>query len=229
MTERFAIYYAPAAASPLWERAVAWLGSDPATGAVHHGAVAGIERSRLAGITRSAGRYGFHATIKPPMALAPGQSLDGLREALARFAATRRPVHLGPLRLASLGGFLALVPGPDNAALQDFAADVVESFEPFRAPLSPRDRAARLAHGLTARQQELLDAYGYPYVFDEFRFHMTLTDRLEPDLREEVAAAAAAWFGPLLEEAVVLDRLVLYHEAESGRPFRRLEDYGLGA
>ena len=39
------------------------------------------------------------------------------------------------------------------------------------APRAPR-------RGLSERQIELLDAYGYPYVFEEFRFHMTLTDRL---------------------------------------------------
>ncbi|MCW5719878.1 MAG: DUF1045 domain-containing protein [Devosia sp.] len=228
MTERFAIYYAPSATSALWDRAAAWLGRDSGNGDFFDGPVAGIERNRLLNLTQSANRYGFHATLKSPMALAAGTSADELRQALAAFATTVQPVPLGPLRLASLDGFLALVPEGDNPALQDLAAHVVEHFEPFRAPLSPKDRAARAAHGLTPRQEELLDAYGYPYVFDEFFFHMTLTDRLPEAEREEIAAAAAGWFGAVLAQEVVLDRLVLFHEPDAGRSFRRLEDFKLG-
>ena len=83
--------------------------------------------------------------------------------------------------------------------------------------------------GLSERQIELLDAYGYPYVFEEFRFHMTLTDRLDDADARDIATAASTWFGPVLEEPVLLDRLVLFHEAEAGKPFRRVGDFKLGA
>ena len=229
MSERFAIYYAPSANSLLWDHAAAWLGRDPLTNQLFDGTVAGIERNRLLNLTQSANRYAFHATIKPPMALADGATVDHLRAALTNFARQKQAFTLGQLRLASLDGFLALIPAEENEALQDFAAHVVEEFEPLRAPLSIKDRSARVARGLTPRQEELLDSYGYPYVFDEFRFHMTLTDRLaEADLAD-MTAAAQAWFAPALAEPIVIDRLVLFHEPESGGLFRRLEDYKLGA
>lgn len=229
MTERFAIYYAPSATSPLWDRASAWLGRDPLTNELFEGAIAGIERNRLLNLTQSANRYAFHATIKPPMALIDGATVDDLRASLAEFAKRQTPFEIGKLTVASLDGFLALIPEAENEALVDFAASVVEEFEPHRAPLSLKDRAARLARGLTPRQEELLDAYGYPYVFDEFRFHMTLTDRLNEEDHAEVLAAAQAWFAPDLSEPVIFDRLVLYHEPEPAAYFRRLEDYRLGA
>ncbi|ODT48131.1 DUF1045 domain-containing protein [Devosia sp. 63-57] len=229
MTQRFAIYYAPDTTSGLWDRASAWLGRDSASGEFFEGAVAGIERTRLLNLTQSASRYGFHATIKPPMALADGETAEGLRTALADFAARQSAFSIGRLRLASLHGFLALVPETENETLQDFAADVVETFDPFRAPLSDRDKAARRAAGLSPHQEELLEAYGYPYVFDQFRFHMTLTDRLAEDDHHDLSAAANTWFGPLLGDAVTIDRLVVYHEPDSGRPFRRLDDFRLGA
>ena len=227
MAQRFALYYAPSVNTSLWERASAWLGRDPATEASFEGAIAGIERAQLLNRTQSAHRYGFHATLKPPMQLAEGREPEALRAALAGFAETAAPVTIGRLQVAELDGFLALVPTQESAALRDFAALVVEAFEPFRAPLDPRDRAARAANGLTPRQEELLDAYGYPYVLDEFRFHMTLTDRLAGAEMAAMRAAAATWFAPDLGEPLLLDRLVLYHEAEKGRPFRRLEDFRL--
>ena len=226
MPQRFAIYYAPDVNDALWDRATIWLGRDAADSALVEGAVAGIERTRLLNLTQSAGRYGFHATIKPPMALAEGWTEEDLRAALENFAASSAPVALGRLQIADLAGFLALVPKDENTALQDFAAHVVEQFEPFRAPLDPRSHAAR-AKGLNERQLELLGAYGYPYVFDQFRFHMTLTDRLVPEDRADLLAAAQTWFGPVLDAEINLDRLVLYHEPESGLPFRRIADFAL--
>jgi putative phosphonate metabolism protein len=228
MTERFAIYYAPAATSNLWERAATWLGRDAADDDLFHGPVAGIERDRLLNLTQSANRYGFHATIKAPMALFEDRDEAGLRAALTEFAARHQPFSLGRLKLASLHGFLALIVDGQHDQLQDFASHVVEDFEPFRAPMSVKDRAARAAKGLSERQIELLDAYGYPYVFEEFQFHMTLTDRLAEADAADIFQAATTWFSPVLEEEVVLDRLSLFHEPDAGKPFRRIADFKLG-
>lgn len=229
MTERFAIYFAPAATSDLWERAATWLGRDASDGDFFNGPVAGIDRNRLLNLTQSANRYGFHATIKAPMTLAEDTSEADLRAALASFATQHQPFELGRLQLASLQGFLALMLDGENETLQDFAAHVVENFDPFRAPMTIKDRASRAGKGLSERQLELLDGYGYPYVFEEFRFHMTLTDRLEEADAAEIAAAATTWFGPVLDEPVLLDRLSLFHEHEAGKPFRRIADFKLGS
>lgn len=227
MTERFAIYYAPSATSDLWDRAATWLGRDCSTGALFDGPVAGLERDRLLNLTQSANRYGFHATLKPPMVLVEGASEADLRAEITTFASEHQPLDLGRPRLAALDGFLALLVD-DNDDLQDFASHVVERFELFRAPLSAKDRAARASRNLSARQIELLDAYGYPYVFDEFRFHMTLSDRLDPEAAAEIAQAASTWFAPVLEAPLLLDRLALYHEPEAGKSFNRIADFKLG-
>ena len=228
MTERFAIYYAPSATSNLWERAATWLGRDAADGDLFHGPVAGIDRDRLLNLTQSANRYGFHATIKAPMALFEDRDEAQLRAALSEFAARHQPFSLGKLKLVSLHGFLALVVDGAHERLQDFAAHAVEDFEPFRAPMTVKDRAARAGKGLSERQIELLDAYGYPYVFEEFQFHMTLTDRLADADAADIAKAATTWFGPVLEDEVVLDRLSLFHEPDAGKPFCRIADFKLG-
>jgi putative phosphonate metabolism protein len=228
MTERYAIYFAPSETGQLWERASTWLGRDAASGDLFEGAVAGIDRNRLLNLTQSANRYGFHATIKAPMALVEGATEADLRSALTQFVGQHAPFSLGQLKLASLDGFLALIPAAPNEALQDFAAHVVESFDTFRAPMSVKDRAARVGKGLSERQIELLDAYGYPYVFEEFRFHMTLRDRLAEADAADIASAATTWFGPLLGEDVLIDSLSLFAEPEKGKPFRRIAEFPLG-
>lgn len=228
MTERFALFFAPATTSPLWRLAAQWLGRDAATGTMPAATIPGISRERLDAVTISARRYGFHATLKAPMALHPDTSRDELEQALAAFTLRQPQLRIGRLRLALLDGFLALVPQASPEALQRLAADCVTEFDRFRAPLDPAERERRIRDGrLTPYQIGLLDHYGYPYVMDEFRFHMTLTDRLEPPDQAPVMAAARGWFASLAGVAIVLDRLCLFHQAETGAPFRRLADYPL--
>ena len=228
MPDRYAIYYAPSVYSDLWQRASLWLGRDAAAGPTEPTTIGGLDAASRNAITPSANRYGFHATIKAPMALASDQSADSLDAALSRFAADTAPVSLGRLELRSLEeGFLALTPVVQSPELTAFAGEVVAAFDPFRAPLSPEDRARRLKSPLTPRQIELLDLYGYPYVLEQFLLHMTLTDRLVADMQRPVMAAAAEWFAPALADEVMLDRLVLFHEPAAGGPFVRLADYRL--
>jgi putative phosphonate metabolism protein len=228
MPERFAIYYAPGADEPLWVKAAEWLGRDPLTGATLHGPLADTARDALFDRSVSARRYGFHATLKAPMTLAEGKSRAELEDALAVFAAECEPVEIGRLKLALIDGFLALIPAAQPIELTDFAGEVVEAFEPFRALPSAAERERRLKGGhLSERQIELMDRFGYPYVFEQFRFHMTLTDRLPETEREAYTRAAAAHFGALAEAETVLDRLVLFHEPEAGAPFMRLADFML--
>ncbi|HEY4165714.1 MAG TPA: DUF1045 domain-containing protein [Reyranella sp.] len=211
MTERFAIYFAPARESLLGRAAETWLA-----------------RAELAHATVSARRYGFHATLKAPMGLATGCDRAGLEARLGQFAQAHAAVALGRLAPRVLDGFIALTAEPQPQAVTDFAAEVVEEFEPYRAPLTAGERERRLAALLTPRQVELVDGYGYPYVLEEFLFHMTLTDRLADADRGRVLERAAEWFAPALAEPIALDRLVLFHEAEAGAAFRRLGDHVLG-
>jgi putative phosphonate metabolism protein len=228
MTERFAIYYAPATDDPLWARASQWLGRDAARNGPPIAAIPDIDTDRRQEVTVSARRYGFHATLKPPMALAHDVGERDLLDAMADFATRRAPVAIGRLRLGILDGFLALMPQVQGGDLTDLAGDIVTLLDRFRAPLAAGERERRMAAGLTGRQAELLDTYGYPYVLEHFRFHMTLTDRLVDIDRDAIAAAAEAWFEPVLDRTYQLDRLVLFHEAGPGEPFMRRAEVVLG-
>jgi 2'-5' RNA ligase len=205
MTQRYAIYFAPPAASRLAFAAEAWLAQPD-----------------IATDTVSARRYGFHATLKAPMRLAAETDRPGLETALRRFARETGPVELGPLAVRSIDGFLALVPVVQSAALTQFAAEIVTAFEPFRAPMTKHEKARRLEAKLTPRQEVLVEQYGYPYTHEEFRFHMTLTDRLDAATHATLLARAENWFAPVLADPVLLDRLVLFSEPAPGAAFERL-------
>jgi hypothetical protein len=127
---------------------------------------------------------------------------------------------LGRLKVAPIGGFTALVPAGRGDAVRTLAGDCVTAFNGFRAPLSERERERRLAAKLSPRQIELLDRWGYPYVFSEFRFHMTLTGRLPPHEQARWLPALATAFAPLVAATVDIDAISLLRQDDRDASFR---------
>ena len=225
MTARFAIYAAPGTGSAdalgaaLREKAEQWLGRSVSADPIAPGNPARWTREAIDAITVDARRYGFHATLKAPFRLAEGRTPEELDAAVARFAAGHGGAVIPQLTLARLDGFFALVPGAQAAELYGLADEVVTSFDGFRAPATEAELARRNPASLTPRRRELLQTWGYPYVLEEFRFHMTLTDRIADERSKEVERTLSAWFSPLLGATVPVDALALFTEAEPGAPF----------
>jgi len=217
---RYALYYAPSADSALWRFGSATLGYDAATGAdVDIAAPPGCDRLDWRSLTAEPRRYGFHATLKAPFALASGRNEGALRAFARNLVAGRAPVRLTGLAVTALGRFVALTPAEPSAELQRFAFDIVQAFEPFRAPLSEADLARRLQSPLTPAHRAYLEAYGYPYVGDAFRFHMTLTGSLPDDAVAPVKAALSqAYLRTVPAGPVLIDRIALFkQERRDGR------------
>lgn len=222
---RYAIYYAPPEGA-LADFGARWLGWDPSAGARReHPVIASLVRP-VAALSETPRKYGLHATLKPPFRLAPGSDHTALRADLAAFAATRAPARAEGLALARLGGFLALVPVGGTAAIGALAASVVSGLDHHRAPAGPAELARRRASGLNPAQEAMLARWGYPFVMDEFRFHITLTGRLSADEAEAVEAALAPVLTPLLPSPFVIGDLCLFGEDEAGM-FHLLERFGL--
>lgn len=221
---RYAIFAAPEGG--LGDAGSHWLGWDAARGAaLPQPEVAGLPRP-LAEITEAPRKYGFHATIKPPFRLAEGASPEDLAWATEALCLRLSPVVLAGLRLTRIGGFLALVPETDTNDLFDLAARVVEALDAFRAPPTADEIARRDPARLTPRQRDYLDRWGYPFVMDEFRFHLTLTGKLPPDDAEVVARVLAPWIVPHLPCPFAVDSLCLFGEAPDGR-FHLIHRYTL--
>ncbi|MCT8162015.1 DUF1045 domain-containing protein [Pseudoruegeria sp. SHC-113] len=222
---RYAIYYTPPP-GPLAEFGAAWLGWDPRRGAaVPHPPTMGLPLP-VARLSEQPRKYGFHGTLKPPFRLADGTREEDLRGALAEFAADHSPVWLDALKLARIGKFLALVPEGEQAGLADLAARIVTEFDGFRAPPGEAELARRRQASLSPAQEALLERWGYPYVMDEFRFHLTLTGPLPPEDADSVRLALDPITAPLLPVPFIVDELTLLGEAEDGC-FHEIERFAL--
>jgi putative phosphonate metabolism protein len=220
--ERWAVYHAPPAEHPLWQAGCRWLGRDPATGGVFDGPD-WLPPERWRALVATPARYGFHGTLKPPMRLRPGCDGDDLRRQSAALAADWTPFLLPPLQVHCLGDFLALRPDAGCPMLDRLAADCVRRLDELRAPPTGAERARRRPERLSPRQRALLNRWGYAYVLDEFRFHLTLTGSLagHSDI-EALRDRLAAHLAPALREPVPVNALALFRQRGDG-PFELVE------
>lgn len=217
---RYAIYFTPSSTDALLKIAHNWLGRNAFTGEpVRRPVIKGLAVEELDKITVSARRYGFHATIKAPFHLAQNYNEDDLLRDLMHFSLSIKPITLPRLQIAEIGSCFALMLKEPVPGLQQMANDTVVALDKFRAPLSEQDFSRRNPQALTSAQLRNLQQWGYPYVFDEFRFHMTLTDKIEEQHRLKIAAILDDFFAPVLTDSVEINNLALFVEPEPGAPF----------
>ncbi|ASP19154.1 phosphonate metabolism protein [Antarctobacter heliothermus] len=222
---RYAVYVT-LPKGPLSEFGAQWLGWNAATGERPDAPMIHGLPMPVHDITATPRKYGLHGTIKPPFRLAEGQSFDALHDEFAAFCAAHSPVTLEGLALTRLGSFLALTPVGDTNDLATLAARAVETLDPYRAPLTETEMDKRRKSGLSERQDALLTQWGYPYVMDQFRFHITLSGRLNKTDAEQVRAALLPHIDQRLPRPFTVDALTLCGEDQTGY-FHELHRYAL--
>jgi 2'-5' RNA ligase len=222
MSPRYAIYYTPPPFSGLARFGAGFIGYDCFEAVeVTQSKLDGIDPSVQKLMTVDPRRYGFHATIVAPFHL-NGQSEDDLIVAVSSYAAKTGPVRIGQLKVYSIGDFVALVPAETNGGVSDFAAKCLKAFDSYRAPLSAADRERRVKSQLTPKQIELMERWGYPYVLDEYRFHMTLTGALPQNLLQQFHHALELAFAVRSGDSYELDAISVMRQDDTGARFRVL-------
>jgi putative phosphonate metabolism protein len=225
---RYAIYHAAAPGSELDRFGTNLLGYDAWSGEdlpFPDGVAEAVPDWR--DLTQDPRKYGFHATLKAPLALADDKTEAELVAACAAFADAPRTIPVLKPVVNSISGFIAVVPAERSAELERLAADCVSAFDAFRAPLTPDDRARRNPSGLTPRQRDYLDRWGYPYVMEEFRFHMTLTGRLDDARRAPVLAMLRDRFATIGIRRLAIDAIALFRQDDANSRFRILDHWKL--
>lgn len=224
MFDRYAVYFT--GPKGLAQLGAAWLGWDIGAGrVVPQPQGTGVD---LPALTKGPRRYGFHATIKPPFALARGTCEQGLRLRLKDICAAQGQVEIPGLHVAVLGRFLALIPLAETPALGHLAAAVVVALDPFRAPMTEVEFERRAHSHLGPAQMQNLRNWGYPHVMEQFQFHMTLTGPLGKADRAPAKQAAARFFKSEMDAPLRVDRLALVGQDADGF-FHEIEHYRLAA
>ncbi len=222
---RFALY--AMADGALHDKASRWLGWDASIGMAVVQPTFDDLPAPIAELTAAPRAYGFHGTMKPPFRLANGQSQAALQESCAAILPSLQAATVARMVVRPLGGFVALVPTEPSKSLNRLSNQVVKRFEAFREPLNEAELAKRRRNGLTERQERFLQQWGYPYVMEEFRFHMTLTGKLPPQEAAAVAACLQDYFAPVIPTPFPINAIALLGEDAHGR-FHVIQSYPLG-
>ena len=228
MTARYALYYVPADDSALGRFGARLFGRWP-DNRVETDTFDIPDRSRR--IHRVA-RYGFHATLKAPFQLASGCTEEGLVRAVEEGVRDWRPVSLSGLRVTvdaqtlSLSRSATLVSDPHDPVCQ-LASRCVQEFEHWRAPLDEASRQRRKPESLSAHERKLLDTFGYPWVLDAFRFHITLADRRHTSADETLAQTLDERFSTMVTATPMLDRIAVCHESAPHEPLVQIATFAL--
>jgi putative phosphonate metabolism protein len=225
---RYAIYYAAAPGSDLDRFGARLLGYDAFSGEnlpFPDDVTQTVPDWRE--LTRDPRKYGFHATLKAPLSLAWGKTEGELVAACASFANMPRRIPVIRPVISSISDFIAVVPAEPSAELEQLAADCVREFDSFRAPLTPENRARRNPSALTPRQCEHLDRWGYPYVMQDFRFHMTLTGRLGAQRRDPILTMLRNRFSALGLTTLAIDGIAVFRQDDTDAPFRIVNSWKL--
>ena len=221
---RYAVYYAPPEGSDLALFGASWLGWDAASGQPVSHPVCPVD---VEAVTRTPRKYGFHGTLTAPLRLSQGSSPESLSDAVEELAGTVAPFRTPPLMLKQIGPFLALVPSAKSAELNALHARCVRDLIAFRAPPDDAELAKRRANGLTPQQDALLLEWGYPYVLEEFRFHLTLSGRLDAETAEAVRTVLTGFTTPFCTDPLNVPDIALFGERAQDGQFEIIRRYPL--
>lgn len=219
---RYAIYYAAEQDHPLWQFGNEWMGYNPETGEE----VSGVGKDFQL-LTQGPQKYGFHGTLKPPFALKDGYSVQDLDTAIYALVDCLQPIRSGPLKLASFGNFFSLVPSERFDGLKELASACVVSLDGFRDEQTAAQLKKRRAAGLNQQQEDYLLRYGYPYVLDAFRFHLTLSGRLDDDQINRLTPTLKELTSPFCKNDFEINQLCLFAEPADGGRFHLIKRYSL--
>jgi hypothetical protein len=173
-------------------------------------------------------RYGFHATLKPPMRLREGHSAQALLEAAEAVAAATPSFAMPALAVGWHDDFLALKPVAPVAPshpLRALADALVQQLDPWRDTPTPAELAKRQRSRLDGEQQALLDRWGYPHVLARWRFHLTLSEgcqAMSDAAREAFADTARAHFSTALTAPLRCTDVAVFVEPQAGAPLQLL-------
>ncbi|MCY4302093.1 MAG: DUF1045 domain-containing protein [Aestuariivita sp.] len=227
-TQRYAVFFVPETTDRWANFCTSWLGWDSVTGnSVSHPEISmvGCTISALTDVPR---RYGLHATLKPPFRLAPEKSERTLEQAIAELTGTLAPICLDSLEITRLNRMLMLTAVGFPSTINHLSARLVMELDCHRAALTDLEFSRHKPDVLTPAQTRNLNEWGYPYVLDEYRFHITLTSKLPRDELSHTELILAKELKPKLPRPIHINNISLMREDDNGY-FHLLKRFPLGA
>ncbi|WP_290919709.1 DUF1045 domain-containing protein [Halodesulfovibrio sp.] len=220
MTARYAIYYTPPRNSLLESAGIHWLGRTPLRyGQIPKDIPEGFFKQEYYQIIEAPRWYGFHGTIRAPFELAKNVTPEAFIKEISQICRNHAPFSFAGLSINCFGGFLALTPTAASPDLLKLHSDLTRRLDHLRPQLSRFDLKRHLDKKLSERQERLLRRFGYPFVLEEFKFHMTLTGTIEDRLRRSYKEKLESILNPYLTESIPVNEVTVFMQPDRKTPF----------
>lgn len=220
--ERYAVFFSPPPGSQTANLGATWLGRD-----VDTGHTLPRPQDHAEQLTAKPRGYGFHATLRAPFRPVAGVDRLTICNLVASLARRLSPATIPILELRHISNFIALVPAAPCPTVDAIAAACIQDTESIRAPLDNAELARRRSVPLTFRQMRFLARWGYPYVMEDFQFHMTVAGPVDAQDAREISPALESHFKPLLARPLQIDALSLFYQAAPDQNFLRVAFFPL--
>ena len=223
---RYAIYFAPSETSKIGQFGRLLL-KRTAKKMVDEGMLTDLPKELHRKIIKTPQHYGFHGTLKAPFELHPDYNLYHLDTTLIKFCSSFPDFSIKSLKLQIIAEFIALVPNGEVERLYQLHRKLTEEFNYLCGPLSDFDRDRFLARGLTNGQKKYLCRYGYPFILDSFKFHLTLTSSLTENEQTTCLELLDNMIVDFKDERLSVDRVCLFKQETRKSPFFMVKEYNL--
>ena len=122
-------------------------------------------------------KYGFHATLKAPFRLKRNVKTKNFYDVISHIAAQHSRFKIKGLKIVYSKKFTLITSRKPNKLLINLENDLVKHLDTFRAELNKTEIKKRIPDSLTFKQNKYLKEWGYPFVLDQYKFHMTLMNQ----------------------------------------------------
>ncbi len=224
---RYAIYYVPPESDHLTKFAASWFGWDVYQGIrVNYSELSNLNYD-IKEITKKPCKYGLHGTLKAPFSLAKDRTIDELRLSLSRLSSSIKKFEIPFISLRKISGFIAIVPTTQNKKLNFLAKKCLQELDCFREVESLEILNKRRSVELSSSMKQNLLKWGYPYVLNDFQFHLTMTSKLAPKVSENVFSVLSSELSSVLNSPLVISKICLFGESKIHGKFKVIEEFSL--
>ena len=224
---RYAVYFSPPEESALSKFASSWLGWNAQNAQKMSRPILKRLNSDIAELTKLQSSYGFHGTLKPPFSIVKTKDENDLKYAILKLSQSIKKFEISTIRLKILNGFVAIVAADENNEIKNLAKKCVQELDSFRQLEPLKKVQKRRSTGLSKSEEFNLQKWGYPYVMDSFRFHLTLTRRLNPEESKNVMEVLAAELSEILRASLPIRDICLFGESDTSGNFQIIQRFSL--
>ena len=224
---RFAIYFVPPESNDLTRFTASWFGWDVYKGIKVDYPVLHNLNYDIKEITNTPSKYGFHGTLKAPFSLVPNKTIDDLKLSLSMLSRSIKKFLIPSICLREISGFIAIVPTVQNQSINFLARKCLEGLDCFRDAEPPEILNKRRSAGLSSSEERHLLKWGYPYVLDDFRFHLTMTGKLTPKVSKNVFSVLSSELQAALNAPLPINKICLFGESNINGQFEVIDEFSL--